>query len=201
MGRHASEGGNGSFEQPPVGTYAARCVRLIDLGTQHGEYEGKATVRNQVLVSWELPTELMQNGEFSGKPFMVSRFYTNSLGEKANLRKDLEAWRGRAFNGEELDGFDLMNILGKACMLSLIHDRDRTKVSGVMALPKGMSVPEAINPLLSFWIEEWDDGVFNGLSNGVKEIIMKSDEYKARAKNAPKSAVQSLATMAEDIPF
>jgi hypothetical protein len=199
MGRHASDSGNGSFEQPPVGTYAARCVRLIDLGTQHGEWEGKPNTRNQVLVSWELPTELMKDGEYAGKPFMVSKFYTNSLGEKANLRRDLEAWRGRAFSPQELDGFDLMNILGKACMVSLIHDRDRTKVGGVMALPKGMPVPDAVNPLLSFWIEEWNQEVFDSISKGIKEIIMKSDEYQERING--RTAVQSLAAMAEDIPF
>ena len=65
---------------------------------------------------WELPGEEIEiEGEM--KPRAISETYTNSLGEKANLRKMLENWRGRAFTQEEMDGFDLRNVLG----LSLIH--------------------------------------------------------------------------------
>ena len=32
-----SDTGGGDFEQPPIGTHMARCVRVIDIGTQRGE--------------------------------------------------------------------------------------------------------------------------------------------------------------------
>ena len=60
------------------------------------------------------------------KPRAISETYTNSLGEKANLRKMLENWRGRAFTQEEMDGFDLRNVLGKACMISVVHGTKAT---------------------------------------------------------------------------
>lgn len=167
------------FKQVAPGAYPARCIKVIDLGTQHGEYQGKPTVKQQIMVTWELPTELIEEGEFAGQPYAVSKFYTASLGEKANLRKDLEAWRGRAFTEAELQGFDVKAILGKTCMLSIIHnDKGKAKISGVMALMKGVTVSPAVNPLVTFDISKWDDNVFDNLSKGIQEMIHKSDEYK-----------------------
>src|SRR5690606_20723228 len=126
MGRHAKDTGGGEFKQAPTGNHVARCIRLIDLGTQHSEYQGQPNVRNQVLISWELCNELMEEG----KPYIVSHFYTNSLNEKATMRAHLEAWRGRAFTEAECKGFDLNNVLGKPCMLTVIHaPNGKAKVS------------------------------------------------------------------------
>jgi hypothetical protein len=40
-----SDTGGGDFEQAPAGTHMARCVRIIDIGTQFGEYQGKPNAR------------------------------------------------------------------------------------------------------------------------------------------------------------
>ena len=164
----------GDFELAPIGAHIGRCVSVIDLGTQHGEYEGRPNVNKKVWILWELPSEKMKDG----RPFGVSAFYTLSLGEKANLRRDLESWRGRAFTEEEMAGFNLMNILDKSCMISVIHtDKGKSKVNGVMAIPKGMICPDRINDLLSFDIDEWDQAAFDNIPEGIRAIIMKSDEY------------------------
>lgn len=174
-----SDSGGGDFEQPPAGTHVARCVKIIDIGTQKGEWKGKAIVRRQCIVGWELPTELMQEGDYKGKPFLVSKFYTASLGEKANLRKDLENWRGQAFTEQELMGFDSKNVLGKPCMLSItLNDKNKARVSGVMAVPKGMPVPEQINPSVYFSLDEFDQKTFEALSDGYKKLIQASPEYQ-----------------------
>src|SRR5579863_4111692 len=154
MGRFASDKG-GSFQSAPVGTHVARCIKIIDIGTQTGEYQGKVLERNQIIVMFELPTTLMDDGN----PFVASKFYTNSLNEKANLRHDLEQWRGRAFSKEELGSFDLMNILGKPCMVSIIEKPEvkGTKVGSVMSIPKGFQVPEQVNPSFSFWLDEYSE--------------------------------------------
>lgn len=172
-----SEGTN--FKQVPVGAYPARCVRIIGIGTQHSEYEGKPNKAIKVIISWELPTELIEDGEYAGQPYMVSKFYTQSLGEKANLRKHLASWRGRDFTPEELAGFDLANIAGKSCMVSVIHStKGKAKVDSVMALPKGMTVPAQVNPTVIFNIFQWDQTIFDSLTDGIKELIKQSDEYK-----------------------
>lgn len=175
------DNGGGDYEQAPVGTHIARCVRLIDIGTQEGEYEGRKNSRRQVVVGWELPDELMTKGESAGQPFLVTRFYTQSLGEKATLRKDLVTWRGRDFTPDELEGFDAKNILGVACLLSITaNDNGKSRVSGVMKLPKGTKAPDQINPTLYFSLEpgEFDATVFEGLSEGYKKMIRQSPEYR-----------------------
>jgi hypothetical protein len=178
MGRYASDTGGGDFKQAPVGNHIARCVGLIDLGTQRGEYQGEPTVRKQVLVQWELPNETTEIGG-EQKPFLVSKFYTNSLSEKANLRKDLESWRSVPFSQEELRKFDLQNILGKPCMVNVIHnEKGKAKVTGVAALAKGVTCPPAVNATTAFWLDEYDDAKFMALSDGIKDIIKKSDEHK-----------------------
>lgn len=201
------DSGGGDFEQPPIGTHVARCVKMIDIGTQQGEYQGKATYRRQVIIGWELPNELMQEGDAAGKPFVVLKFYTASLGEKANLRADLRNWRGRDFTDEELAGFDAKNILGKPCMLSLTeNDKGKARVTGVMALPKGTAVPEQINPTLFFSLEPQDfkPEVFEALSEGYKKMIRVSPEYMELTK--PEHQKQSkkggdFSDMEDDIPF
>ena len=198
--------GSGDFEQPPVGTHVARCVKMIDIGTQRGEYQGKATMKRQVIIGFELPNELMTEGDYAGKPFTVSRFYTASLSEKANLRKDLANWRGRDFTQEELLGFESKNILGKTCMLSLTpNDKGKVRITGVMALPKGTQVPEQINPTVYLSLEsgEFDPTVFEALSDGYKKLIKVSPEYaeltQPKAQQAkPKGHFDD---MEDDIPF
>lgn len=190
MGRYAQDSGGGDFKQAPTGTHIARCFKLVDLGTQHGEYQGQPNVRNQVLVSWELPNEKMEDG----KPFTVSHFYTNSLNEKATLRAHLESWRGRQFTEAEAKKFDLMQILGKACMLTIVaNERGKSKVASVSALPKGLPAPSQVNPSSAFWIEEWDQAAYEALPKGIKEIIQKSDEYKAMGS--------SVADLKDDLPW
>lgn len=174
------DSGGGSFEQAPVGTHTGRCYKLIDLGTTLQEFAGEAKKRHQVIIGWELPNELMTTGEFAGQPFTVSKFYTLSLHEKATLRGDLKNWRGRDFTEAELAGFDLKTILGATCMLSVTHnDKGRSDVGAVMALPKGITVPEAVNPTSYFSFSEFDQNVFDAFSEKMQALLAKSDEYKA----------------------
>lgn len=196
MGLTVKENG-GNFVSAPAGTHVARCIRLIDIGTQHGEYQGKPTARRQLIAMWELPNELTEDG----KPFVASKFYTASLSEKATLRKDLEAWRGRAFSGEELTGFSLLNVLDKACLLSIVQkDGEGTKIGGVMALPKGAAVPIATNEVWSFDIDAWDEQRFQSMSDGIKKLIQGSDEFQAN-RGAPPQAPGGVGDMDSDIPF
>lgn len=172
------EAGGGDFEQAPVGTYAARCIRMIDIGTQRSEYQGQPSIKRQCIIGFELPMELMTEGDAKGKPFVVSRFFTASLSKKANLRRELESWRGRAFTEQELMGFESKNIIGKPCMLSLIaNDKGKTRISGIMAMPKGMTIPPQVNPSMYFSLDEYDAKTFESLSDGIKKLIQSSPEW------------------------
>jgi len=206
MGRYANDSGGGSFTPAPQGTHIARCIRITDLGTQHGEYMGQPTRRNQILVTWELPEELISI-ENEMRPITTSRFYTNSLGEKANLRADLEAWRGRGFTDAELQKFDLESILGVPCLLTIVsRENGKTKVATVSGLPKNTTCPPQVHPSSTFWLDEenFDHEKFDELSDGIKAIIKKSEEWSYIENGAPepkKASAPPLGDDTDDIPF
>ena len=178
------------FEQAPVGTHAARCIKIIDIGTHESEYQGAANIRRQCVIVFELPEAMMTHGESAGKPFIVSKFYTASLNEKATLRKDLVCWRGREFSETELEGFEAKNILDKTCLLSITaNDKGKSRIAGIMALPKRQVLPPRVNDLVYFSLDEFDHKVFESLSEGYKKLITESPEYHRLMKDAHKPDV------------
>lgn len=192
------DSGGGDFENPEPGSYAATCYKIIDIGTQTSEYQGKANSRRQVILGWELD-EAMSDG----RPFVMSKFYTASLSEKANLRHDLAAWRGRDFTPEELGGFSPRNILGKPCLVTLTkNDKGKVRVSGVAKLPKGMSAPPLQNETLFFHLDEFDQATFDKLSDGVKKLVVQSPEYQKLMGDVVREPKAShFDDFKDDIPF
>lgn len=194
--------GGGDFEQPETGSVAANCIKIIDIGTQTSEYQGKPNSRRQVLIGWEIE-EPMSDGTL----FTVGRFYTASLSEKANLRKDLQAWRGRAFSEEELAGFDPKKLLGVPCLLTLVrNDKNKVVVQSVTKLPKSMAAPAKHHKTVFFSLTEFDKAVFDALPEGLKKIIVQSPEYKAlqvpaNASAKPAAGGSGFDDMADEIPF
>jgi len=180
-----SAGGN--FQPTPAGNHVAICYRFIDLGTQLIEWQGVKKTQRKVLISWELPNELMTEGEKAGEPFSIGKRYTWSMHEKANLRNDLESWRGKKFTDDDFAGptrFNVKNIVGKPCMLSVVHDaKDGTtysNITNVAAMPKGMPMPKAVNKPVYFSLmpEFFDNSVLEGISEKLQETIKNSPEYK-----------------------
>lgn len=193
--------GGKEFEQAPTGNHVGRCVGMIDIGTQQGEYLGKTTHARKIVLRFELPNELVSEGEFAGKPFIVSKFYTASLGEKANLRKDLEAWRGKPLVAAELMGFDAKKLLDQPGMVNVTHtEKGKAKISGITPIPKGLSVPGRVHDILYLSLEqdEFKRDVYEGLSDYWKGEIQKSPEWAELQGSPRRSPVED---MESDIPF
>lgn len=173
------------FELAPEGTHIARCIQIVDLGTQPVEFNGEKKEQHKARITWELPNEQRVFKEENGEqPFLVSKEFTVSLSEKANLRKVLESWRGKAFEDSELQGFDVMNVLGVPCMLQIIHKTSKSgnkyaEISSVMKLMKGTVCPNQINPSTSLSFEDWNEAIFNGLNEWLRDKIKLSPEYRA----------------------
>ena len=129
-----------TFAPAPAGAHAAVCVDIVDLGILEVTYGGKTKKQHKVKIVWQID-ELRDDG----RPFHLGKRYTNSLHEKAVLRKDLESWRGKPFTNEELQGFDLEVLLSKGCMINVIHSSANgntyANVTTVMRGPKGMQMP------------------------------------------------------------
>lgn len=130
----------GNYVPAPAGVWGAVCVDVVDLGIMAQEFAGKKKTLHKIKIVWQI-SELREDG----KPHTCSKMYTLSLHEKANLRKDLESWRGRAFTEPELQGFDVEQVLNAPAMVNVVERlKDGAKyanVVGVMRLPKEMSAP------------------------------------------------------------
>lgn len=202
------------FQIAPAGTHLARLYRIIDLGTQMREFEGKVTMNQKAKFFFELHGEDADGKPLltsDGKPLIQSKEYTVSLNEKANLRRDLEAWRGKAFSEEELKGFDLKNILGHFCMVNISHrekgDLTYADLKGISAVPsiyKKQGLPEGINTTMLFSLKNFDQNMFDSLSENIKETIRKSPEYRSigeQSKTYQEASGGSVADMDNDIPF
>jgi hypothetical protein len=190
MGRYATRGAGGDYEEPPISTHVARIVHIIDLGTQESEYQGVTAQRPKIAVGFELPDVLMSQGKSAGEPFLKWKFYTNSLDERSNLAQDLV----RLGFGDELPSkedpdegvFDLEELLGVGCMVSIEKKASAgTKVGAVMALPAGYPVKPAFYSTWCFWLDDFTEDNFDLVPKGFRAIIQKSPEYLVAIGQVP----------------
>jgi len=205
MGLVAKETGSGNgFEPISEGIHEAVCYRFFDLGTQFNETFGKSA--RKVLLMWEVPEERIEierDGETLDLPRAISKQYTLSLHKKANLRHDLESWRGRRFTADELQGFDLCNILGASCQLQVMRETkgEKTYANISNILPcKTKLTPENKSDYFSF--DEHTELPEN-TPEWIAGIIAKSEEWKAM-KGAPNPGDPEPSYTAEDdddVPF
>jgi hypothetical protein len=129
--------GAGNFEVPPAGNWPAVLVAMIDLGSHDDRFNpGKS--KRQVYLTWEVETE-EEGGEV--KRFVMGERYTASLNEKANLRKVVNALRGKPLGDDE--DIDVLDLLGKSCMVEVVHqengDKTYANVGAVSSLPRKMA--------------------------------------------------------------
>ena len=204
----------GSFESTPVGSHLARCYRIVDLGTQKSEYQGQVKYLHKVMLGWEIhgvnddgsPIKMKD-----GRPFAMFKNYTLSWSDKATLRIDLQAWRGRPFSAEEMRRFDLKTVLGAWCMLNVIERAGTdgkmyvnvANISPVPAMIKQAGLPAAINKNEMFSLSEPDWVMFETFSENLKKKIINSPEFE-KAKTPPAKMTTTVdAAMDDDseIPF
>lgn len=176
------------FKNSPPGSHLGRLYKIVDLGTQQGEWEGKATYARKMIFYFELHGEDDKGQPLvndDGKPLIVTKYYNASLGEKATLRKHLQTWLNLDFS-KMPEGFKVENILGKFAMINVTtYQKDgktRASVEGLSAVPAIVvkhGLPEGVNEISIFDLNKFDSAKFDALSDGIKKMIMSSPEYRA----------------------
>jgi hypothetical protein len=206
----AESTGGSNYEPVEAGTYAARCYSMVYLGTLDEKFQGQEKTQKKVRLTFELPTELKVFKEEKGEqPCVLSKDFTLSMHEKSGLRKFLQNWRGKAFTEDEAKKFDITVLLGKPCMLSVIHKtsaangKTYAEIAGVSTLMKGMAIAEQINPTFEFSVLDWDTEKFEMLPQFLKDKVMKSHEYMAMSGQAMQEKInaETLAPNSDDLPF
>ena len=162
------------YEQIKESTYIATCIQVIDLGTQKNYFFGKdkpdakkkaAEYKKEIMFVFELD-ELMQDG----RPFFITATYekvfykTDKSNAKNSLQYLLEKWRGKECTPDELKRFNLSNVLGVPCNMTVkLKDKPDTKgrywplIEAVSSLRKPKEAVPPINELVDFGINDIDD--------------------------------------------
>lgn len=219
MPKATSKGGE-DFAPVPAGTMLGICYGVVDIGTppQHGNFPS----RRKVLLMFELPTvrgDFIIDGQTKNLARCISVDFTLSTDKKANLRKQLAAWRGRDFTEEEAKAFEVGNVVGANALLSVVHkksaDGTRTyaNIAAIMKPIAGTPKMKPENPTIVFDIPEAGPiTIPDALPEWIANRIKASDEYVARsnpqrtpagAKNQPTEAQMANQTEGpeEDVPF
>lgn len=123
---------------PDADIHYAICAISFDLGMKVNEQFGK--IEPKIMLAWELEQRMED-----GRPFMLSREYTLSLHKKSNLRKLIEAWRGKAMTEAEAEDFDTDVLVGKTCRISVVHNKSehtgKTYANVQAVMPPGAKCP------------------------------------------------------------
>ena len=185
----------------PSGTHIARCYSMIHIGTVEWEYQGEKKYSNKLRVTFELPHELR---DFGGeeKPMVISKEYTLSLHEKSNLRRDLEGWRGKSFTNQELNSFDITDVLGSSCNISIIHKTSKSgnefaQIGSISGISKGTKCPDQINESFIFNYEDnFNEDWLEQQPEWIQDQIKNTDEYKSKMNQK-----KFQDTPTDDMPF
>lgn len=204
------------FVLVPPGSHLARCYRIVDLGSQKSEYQGRIKQLRKIMIGWEIHGEAEDGTPLlteKGEPMAIFKNYTHSWGDNSNLRKDLQSWRGKPWTDAEANGFDIERLLGQWCMLNVIHRPGQNNkiyanvdsVTPVHPIIKQRGFPEGFNEVQVFNLDEPNWELFETFSQGLKTKIQNSPEYKALSNQSAPTQSQSTGTrfddMEDDIPF
>ena len=199
------------FKIAPAGLHMARLYSIIDLGHQSVEWSGETKIMHKVVLTFELHGD-DNNGKplktDDGKPLIVSKRYTVSLGDQATLRKDLESWANKKMSSTDRINFDLKTLLNKFCMVNISHSEDGkyANISGISPIPSALknAVPDGINQINHFWLHNYDQAKFDALPKYYREKIMESSEWRGSKKKIEEvdGFPKSLADIPDDeVPF
>lgn len=201
----AKDSGGRDFKPIPQGAHLAICTMVADVGMQEG-FNGKP--QRKVYLRFEVPDERVEferDGQLIEGPAIIGKMYTLSLSEKANLRRDLENWRGRMFTADELKGFDISKLLGKTCQVMVTHDHKDGKtfanINGIMGTSRDQKDRAATlkpeNALVEYSVEDHKQTAFDALPKWIREKI----EHRVSEPVAQSSPPPAADDFEDDIPF
>jgi hypothetical protein len=172
------------FEQPPSGSFIARCYQIIDIGTQPhiNKHTGEKWAQRDVRIAFELPTELMTGKykeEAKGRPFSCGVTVKQSLHPAAKLTKLLVGWKGAAMDDAAKQAFNPKTLLGKTCRLNLVEAGQYVNIDSISRLGKDDKCPVPINPPVFFSLDEneFDPAVLEALPESTRNKVKASPEY------------------------
>jgi hypothetical protein len=174
-------------QNPPVpaGNHVARLFQIIHIGTTHFVYQNEEKSQDKIRFTFELCNEkkIFKDGE-EERPYAVSREFGLSMGKKSHLRPFIEGMLGTKFSDDEAYDFDIDTLLGKACLLNVVHNEKNGNVyadiQNASPLPKGLEAPDMVNAAKLIDVNESLREEIDALPEFIRNKMQSSDEYGAR---------------------
>ena len=170
MATYSAKGGK-DFAKVSAGTHLAVCTLVADVGLQPGSPKFPDP-KVRIFFRFEIPSERIayeKDGVEKEGPAVIYHNYTASMNAKSNMRKGIESWRGKKFTDPEAELFDVRDLLGKSCMVQVVHtdDGQYANVANIMAPPKGTPKVKAEGTLVYYGPD--DDSQYDTLPKFLKD--------------------------------
>jgi hypothetical protein len=202
------------FELVPEGTYDARLMWLIDLGTHEDVYEGVTRYPHQLYFGWEL----IGTSTEDGRPFMVGRIYniTNGrfgpyIAKTSNLYKMLRVWQ--KWDDKQASRLSSLGKLikeGAAASITLAHEpskKDPDKINVILETIKGCKKDpsSATNPQISYQVgNDIPEALPDWIKTKVKACLENNGGIPEREHNSDSDGGEPPSDVPgghDDIPF
>jgi hypothetical protein len=161
----------------PVGLHQARCSGMIEVGTIESTFNGITKLSPKVIGEFEI----LDWNDGCGNTPILTQIYTVSVHPKSKLRKDMEMLNGKAFNNEQLSLMDTNWMIGRHCLLNVVHVDVNgfvvAKINAVLPLLPSTPPLEAVHQDRYFNIDRPDLRVFIELAEWTKKMIRQSQEW------------------------
>jgi hypothetical protein len=136
-----AKGNDSKFRPHDSGQFVAQCVDCIDLGDSVEQYKDQPAKLAHKCV---LVFRTGERNEETGDYIDIGREFTVSMGEKANLRKFLEQWRGSPYTTEQVEqGVPLHKLTSQHALLTVAQQvskqgRKYAMITACVGVPKQM---------------------------------------------------------------
>lgn len=134
----------GGFNPHTEGQFAMVCVDVVDLGVNVEVFPGQEPREVPKVALVFASGERQEDGSLT----LVTTEMTNSANEKANLRRFLEAWRGRSYSAEQVEaGLPIKLLWSQPALVSIEHVTTRknkkfAKIKSISQVPHGLAAPD-----------------------------------------------------------
>ena len=173
----APRGESKDFERCPTGLMPAVCVYVVDMGLQLNK--GGESKRKVRLVFETQAT--ISEGEYEGKPFMLSTEMTFSMFKSSLLRTTIHNWFGKNMDDETAEEFDLEKLVGQQCTINVVENesngRTYTNIAAVNPATKGVSLKHS-GVEVPKWIQD-------RAAEGAKRLLDAEMDQRPEEEKAP----------------
>ncbi len=195
-----AKGSESKYKAHDEGQFVGQCVDVIDLGEKVQDYPGTTPY---LAPTCALVFRTGEKNEETGEFIDVSREFTVSMGDKANLKKFLVQWRGRDYTPEQIEaGVPLDKLTGNYGLLTIAHrksgkGRVYANITACVGIPKQMagSVPKFDGYVRDDWWTKKKEEYAEAAAKfkGVEASAARGDEFE--------EFPGALADEDDDLPF